>query len=76
MDFFSKDLKLGIEVDGEIHRFQKQKDRKREDQIKNLGFTVIRFSNEEILYDFINVIRTLENFVDEFEKEKEKNITP
>ena len=68
VDFFSKDLKLVIEVDGEIHRVQKQKDRKREEQIKNLGYTVIRFSNEDILYGFINVIRTLENFVDEFEK--------
>ena len=68
VDFFCKDLKLVIEVDGEIHRFQKQKDKKREDQIKDSGYTIIRFSNGDILYEFINVIRTLENFVDEFEK--------
>lgn len=29
---------------------------------------IIRFTNEEILYEFINVTRTLENFVDKFEK--------
>jgi len=76
VDFFSKDLKLVIEVDGEIHRFQKQKDRKRAEQIKNLGYTVIRFSNEDVLYGFINVMRTLENFVDEFEKNSDRKITP
>ena len=76
VDFFSKDLKPVIEVDGEIHRFQKQKDIKREEKIKSLGYHVIRFSNEDILYGFINVIRTLEKFVDEFEKNKDRKVTP
>jgi very-short-patch-repair endonuclease len=76
VDFFSKDLKLVIEVDGEIHKFQKEKDKKREEHIKSLGYSVIRFSNEDVLYGFINVIRTLEKFIDEFEKNKDRTITP
>jgi very-short-patch-repair endonuclease len=74
VDFFSKDLKLVIEIDGEIHKFQKGKDKIREERIRNLGYSVIRFQNEDILYEFINVIRTLEGFVDEFEKKIGMNL--
>ncbi|NOR76224.1 MAG: DUF559 domain-containing protein [Draconibacterium sp.] len=83
VDFFSKDLKLIIEVDGEIHKFQKRKDKKREDEIIELGYSVIRFHNEEILNELFNVQRTLESFVDEFEERngtrevrQRSNITP
>ena len=68
VDFFSKNLNLIIEVDGEIHKFQKGKDKKREEEIKELGYSVIRFQNEEILYELFNVQRTLESFIDEFER--------
>ena len=71
VDFFSKNLNLIIEVDGEIHKFQKGKDKKREEEIKKLGYSVIRFQNEEILHELINVQRTLESFIDEFEKGNE-----
>ena len=69
---FSKDLKLIIEIDGEIHKFQKIKDKNRELALNELGYTIIRFNNEQILQEFINVIRTLEEFVNEFER----NVTP
>ena len=72
VDFFSKDLKLIVEIDGEIHKFQKREDKNREKALKELGFTIIRFKNEQILNEFINVIQTLEAFVDEFER----NVTP
>ena len=72
VDFFCKDLNLIIEIDGEIHKFQKAKDKNREVALKELGYTIIRFKNEQILNEFINVIRTLEEFVDEFES----NVTP
>lgn len=32
VDFFSKDLNLVIEIDGEIHRFQKRKDNQKNEQ--------------------------------------------
>ena len=68
VDFFSKDLKLIIEIDGEIHKFQKTKDKNREIALNELGYTIIRFNNEQILQEFINVIRTLEEYVDDFER--------
>jgi very-short-patch-repair endonuclease len=68
VDFFCKDLKLIIELDGEIHKFQKSKDKKREIELIELGYSVIRFKNELILNELFNVQRTLEEFVDKFEK--------
>jgi len=77
VDFFSKELKLIIELDGEIHKFQKSKDKKREEELMQLGFSVIRFDNEDILNAIANVKRTLEDFVDDFERLKNKiTITP
>lgn len=72
VDFFSKDLNLIIELDGAIHRFQKKKDNQREKELKELGYSVIRFANEEILNDLIHVEKTLEGFIDEFEEKNGK----
>lgn len=68
VDFFSKELKLIIELDGKIHQFQKKKDKAREEELTKLGYTVIRFNNEEVLKNLYNVERTLEIFIDNFEK--------
>lgn len=61
VDFFSKELKLVIELDGEIHKFQKSNDKKRDDELEGYGYSIIRFDNEDILNGLPNVIRTLEN---------------
>ena len=68
VDFFSKDLNLIIEIDGEIHRFQKSKDKKRENNLKELGYSILRFDNEDILNALFDVERTLNLFIDEFEE--------
>ncbi|MBN1820650.1 MAG: endonuclease domain-containing protein [Prolixibacteraceae bacterium] len=68
VDFFCKDLKLVIEVDGTYHLFNRKKDRARDEDLNDLGFTVIHFNNEEILNDLLSVQRTIERFIDEYEK--------
>lgn len=68
VDFFSKELKLIIEIDGEIHKFQKRKDKRREAELVELGYSIIRFQNEEILNDLFNVERTLHDFINRFEE--------
>ncbi len=72
VDFFSKDLNLIIELDGTIHRFQKKKDKQRENELKKLGYSVIRFENEEILNDLIHIEKVLEGFIDDFEEKNGK----
>ncbi len=58
VDFFCKDLKLIVELDGEIHKFRKNKDRDRDNNLKEYGFSIIRFDNEDIVNGLPNVIKT------------------
>ena len=56
-----------IEVDGEIHldQEQQQKDKEKENDIRNLGLTIIRFSNEEVLFDIESVLSRIRAKIDE-----------
>jgi very-short-patch-repair endonuclease len=36
-------------LDGRIHQYQKNKDEKREEELKDLGYSILRFHNKEIL---------------------------
>lgn len=47
-DFVNDDLKLIIELDGEIHKYQKKQDAQRQAVLASLGYTVLRFSNEDV----------------------------
>jgi very-short-patch-repair endonuclease len=69
-DFFSKELKLVIEVDGWSHHFEEviRKDELKEQRLKALGYCVLRFGDEEVMKDFENVIRTIENWILDFEE--------
>jgi acetylglutamate kinase len=50
-DFYCHGIKLVIELDGGIHEQEeiKRLDEVRENNLKNLGLTVLRFKNEEVL---------------------------
>ena len=70
LDFFCYDLLLGIEVDGYSHEILEvyNKDRMKEKRMNELGITILRFSDFEVLKDMENVIRAIEFFILEFEK--------
>ena len=69
VDFVCKELKIVIELDGISHLFEdiQEKDRKKEDFLNSLGYTVLRFSDEEVLKDMRNVIRVIECVVEDVE---------
>ncbi|NUO10259.1 MAG: endonuclease domain-containing protein [Candidatus Brocadia sp.] len=50
-DFMCKELKLVIEVDGSTHHWEETaiKDLKKEKDLRDAGFKVLRFTNEEVL---------------------------
>jgi very-short-patch-repair endonuclease len=64
VDFMGKELKLVIEVDGYSHNFKTEEDEKRDKHLKKLGFTGMRFSDQEVMKDLRNVQRTLEAFME------------
>ena len=49
MDFVSLEAKLVIELDGGQHAEQLDDDRKRSDYLSQLGFSILRLWNDEIL---------------------------
>ena len=57
-DFMCKPLKLIIEVDGITHYLDsvKQNDKIRQQNLEQAGFTVIRFTDNEVLTDIGTVI--------------------
>lgn len=62
VDFYCKELMLVIEVDGMYHNFEETflKDEIRQRKLETFGIKFIRFTESEIKYDMINVIRALE----------------
>ena len=68
-DFMCKELNLVIEVDGISHHYDEIliKDRKKQSDLENAGFVVLRFSDEEVLTDINNVIRSLVGWIENYE---------
>jgi very-short-patch-repair endonuclease len=63
VDFICRKLKLIIEIDGYSHQFKYDKDIERDEQLKKLGFSVLRFTEQQVRNDLQNVIRGIESFV-------------
>ena len=61
-DFYCHALKLVIEIDGEIHHSndQKEYDINREAELERFGIKVIRFTNMEVEQDIEKVRREIE----------------
>lgn len=65
VDFYCAELKLVIEVDGQIHESQEEQDNKRTEILKTQGIQVIRFTNREIKNDLRQVIQQLKNRIND-----------
>ena len=66
-DFASRHGGLIIEVDGGYHaeRQQQENDERREHDLEQMGYHVMRFTNEEVLYDIDNVLQQIEDYFNE-----------
>jgi very-short-patch-repair endonuclease len=58
VDFYCASKRLIIEVDGNVHLLpeQKEKDQSRDENLKEMGFKILRFSNEDVLFK-IDVVK-------------------
>ena len=58
IDFYCPEEKLGIELDGEYHFYPEQilYDKTRTDYIESFGIKILRFENNEILFNIENVL--------------------
>src|SRR5690349_1101188 len=64
-DFLCKELNLIVEVDGYSHNFKTEEDAKRDAELQAMGFTVLRFSDREVIQDIENVRPTMEAWIEE-----------
>ncbi len=62
-DFICIEARLIVEVDGLIHQIpeNKERDEVRTQKLNDLGFGVIRFTNEEVLKDTFNVVERIKD---------------
>ena len=67
VDFVSRECGLIIEVDGGYHSEPRQQedDTIREQILEQLGYHILRFSNEEVLYDIDNVTNQIIDYFNE-----------
>ncbi len=59
VDFLCCELKLVIEVDGDVHAGKEEYDLSREKYLEEKGYHIIRFTNGEIFYELENVLHRL-----------------
>lgn len=78
VDFYVKDLGLVVEIDGWIHDYTAEYDKKRQLDLELYGLNVFRVSNHDILYNMMVVMKDLEDFIilkygaEDKDKEEEK----
>jgi len=67
VDFYCHKYKLVIEVDGEIHKTDDQieYDLNRESELNKFGITLIRFSNDEVIFHIDSVITRIHKKITE-----------
>lgn len=51
LDFWCPAARLVVEVDGDIHDVQEERDAERTEMLELHGYHVIRFRNEEVIHD-------------------------
>jgi very-short-patch-repair endonuclease len=56
VDFCCYRARLVVEIDGEIHEQQREYDAERDDYLKTLGYTVLRFSTDLVLHSLDAIV--------------------
>ena len=68
VDFYCTELKLAIEIDGDIHFMENEKeeyDKVRQKKIESLGIKFLRFQNLEIYNNLNGVVSTIYQYIKE-----------
>ena len=70
VDFYCKDLQLAIEVDGITHESEEARlrDKLRQDKLKALGISFLRFDALLVLNDVEAVLKAIATWIEEYEE--------
>ena len=75
VDFFCNKLQLAIELDGYSHEILEvwEKDKVKTKKLNDLDIRVLRFSDYQVMNDMDNILRTIEDYILNYE---ESNVLP
>lgn len=59
MDFYCPKLRIGIELEGEIHKYKKEYDEYRIKYLEAFGIKILRFRNEEVLHNLDHTLSVI-----------------
>ncbi len=65
VDFYCKDLQFAIEVDGESHYGNPERDEKKDRRLNELDVTVLRFDDLEIVHKLDKVVESIEKWIEQ-----------
>lgn len=63
VDFFSQEIGLIIEIDGNSHVNKGNYDRIRQDKLEELGYTIIRFSEGDVINNLGDVMTQIQHVI-------------
>jgi very-short-patch-repair endonuclease len=65
VDFYCKELLLAIEIDGQNHNHPEayQEDCDRQQRLESLGVHFLRFEDQAVKSDMVQVLRIIENWI-------------
>ena len=64
VDFYCTEVRIAIEVDGEVHRGREDEDARRTEHLAAVGVRVVRFTNDDVLYDLERVLEAISEIVE------------
>ena len=68
VDFYCKELKLAIEIDGRSHDFKKEVDKQRQKNLESFGVHFLRFWDYDIKREKSSVLARIEKWIREYEE--------
>ena len=71
VDFYCHELHLAIEIDGNTHDYNYEKDVERQLKLEELGIYFLRFNDRDVKRNINDVLRALEIVILEIEEKKE-----
>ena len=63
VDFYCHQASLVIEVDGDIHDLQQEEDARLENVLSEMGLTIVRFRNEDVIKDLPRVVERIRGLI-------------
>ena len=63
VDFYNRPLRIIIEIDGGVHIGREFEDKRRQTYLEEKGFSVIRFTNDQVINDLNQIVEEIRRYI-------------